>query len=91
MWQEGTDGLTACTLDAPDGEPSQPDAHGMRMPRPAPAAVTGGLGLELKAQGHEAGEDTLEKGLAVTRQRRVQRFLLQIARCWCGLRGSVEP
>jgi hypothetical protein len=50
----------------------------MRMPRQAPAAVTGRLVFQLKAQGEEKGEDTFEERLAIAKQLEVRRFALEI-------------
>ena len=40
-------------LDAPDGEPAQPDTGIMRMACQAPTATAGGLVLQLKAEGQD--------------------------------------
>src|SRR5262249_34977093 len=50
----------------------------MRMPRQAPAAVTGRLVGKLKAQRQEEGEHALEKCLAIAQQLKVGRFILKI-------------
>ena len=50
----------------------------MRMPRQAPAAVTGRLVSKLKANGQEEGEHELEKRLAIAKQLKVGRFILKI-------------
>ena len=50
----------------------------MRVARQASAPVTCRLVCELKAEGQEKGEDTLEKGLAITKQLKVGRFVLEI-------------
>jgi hypothetical protein len=78
MWQDGEDGFTPRTLDAPESETSQPDAYIMRMPRQAPAAVTGRLVCELKAQGEEKGHHQCDERLAIVKQLKVGRFIVEI-------------
>ena len=63
VWQDGEDGFTRRTLDAPDGDATQPDPHIMRMAGQTPTATTGRLVFQLKAEGEDEGEDTLEKRL----------------------------
>ena len=62
-------------LDTPDGDPTQPDTDIMRVACQAPAAATGRLVFELKAEGQEEGEHTFEKRLAVAKQLKVGRFV----------------
>ena len=50
----------------------------MRVTREAPAAATGGLVEELKAQGQEEGKHELNKRLAITQQLKVGGFILEI-------------
>jgi len=50
----------------------------MRVARQALPSATGRLVLELKAKSQHEGEDTLEKGLAITKQLKVGRFVLEI-------------
>ena len=50
----------------------------MRVARQAPAAATGRLVCELKAEGQEKGEDTFDKRLAIAKQLKVGRFVLKI-------------
>jgi hypothetical protein len=66
------------TLYPPDGHPTQTDTHIMRMPRQAPAAMTGRLVCKLKAQRQEEGEHELAKCLAIAQQLKVGRFILKI-------------
>ena len=66
------------TLDTPDGDPTQTDTDVMRVARQAPAAATGRLVFELKAEGQDEGEDTFEKRLAIAKQLKVGRFVLKI-------------
>src|SRR5215831_19007105 len=61
------DGFAPCTLDAPDGEPTQPDPDVMRVARQAPAAVAGALVYELKAEGQDEGQHTFEERLAIAK------------------------
>ena len=67
--------FTRGALDPPDGEPTQPDTDIMGVAGQAPAAATGRLVLELKAQGQEEGEDTFDKRLAIAKQLKVGRFV----------------
>ena len=51
------------TLYPPDGDATQPDPHIMRMAGQTPTAATGRLVFQLKAEGEDEGEETLEKRL----------------------------
>src|SRR5919108_493654 len=76
--QDRDHGFACRALEPPDGEPTQTDAHLMRVARQAPPSATGRLVLELKAKRQPEGEDTLEQGLAITEQLKVGRFVLEI-------------
>ena len=78
-------------LDTPDGEPTQADTGIMGVARQAPAAATGGLVGELKAEGEEKGEDEFDKRLAIAQELKVGRFILEIDGDGAVLRGSVWP
>ena len=52
-------------LEAPDGEPTQANTGIMGVACETPAAATGRLVCQLKAQGQEKGEDAFDKGLAI--------------------------
>ena len=78
MGEDREDRFARRTLDAPDGHPTQTDTSIMRMPRQAPAAVTGRLVCKLKANGQEEGEHELEKRLAIAKQLKVGCFILKI-------------
>jgi hypothetical protein len=67
-----------CTLDAPDGEATQPDTDVMRVACQAPSPATGRLVLELKTEGKKERQHTFEKRLAVAKQLKVGRFVLKI-------------
>src|SRR5678815_3574307 len=64
-------GFACRALYPPDRDPTQTDADIMGVARQAPAAVTGRLVLELKAKRQHEGEDTLEKGFAITKELKV--------------------
>jgi hypothetical protein len=70
--------LAPCTLDAPDGETTQPDPDVMRVAGETLAPATGRRVCELKAKGQEKGEDELDKRLAIVQQAEVGRFILEI-------------
>ena len=89
--QDGEHGFARRTLDAPDGDPTQADTDIMRVARQAPAAATGRLMFELKAKGQEKGEHELDKRLAVAKQLKVGRFILEIDGDGPVCRGSVWP
>ena len=76
--QDGEDRLAGGALDAPDSEPSQANTDLMGVARQASPSATGRLVLELKAKRQHEGEDTLEKGLAITKQRQGGRFVPEI-------------
>ena len=50
----------------------------MRVAGETPAPATGRRMCELKAQGQDKGEDTLDKRLAIVQQAKVGRFILKI-------------
>jgi hypothetical protein len=57
----------------------------------APAAATGRLVRELKAEGEKERQHTFDKGLAVAKQLKVGRFVLKINRdspVFAGLAGG---
>jgi hypothetical protein len=76
--QDGEHGTTRGALDAPDAHPTQPDTHIMRVACPASTALTSRLVLELKAESHDAGEDTFEERLPIAKQLEVRRFASEI-------------
>jgi len=78
MRQDGEDGFTPRTLDTPDGEATQTDTGVMGVAGQAPAAATGRLVCELKAEGHDEGEDTFEERLPIAKQLEVRRFTPEI-------------
>jgi hypothetical protein len=78
MWQDGEHGFACRALDAPDGDSPYTDAHIMRVAGQTPAAPTGRLMLELKAQGEEKGEDELDKRPTVVKELNVSRFIVEI-------------
>ena len=67
------------------------------MSRQAPAAVTGRLVFQLKADGEDKGEDTFDKRLAVCNEVEVGRFISKIDgdravfSRWFGRRTPVSP
>ena len=65
-------------LDAPDGDPTQPDTRIMRMACQAPSPATGRLVLELKAEGEKERQHTFEKRLAISHQAAVGGFVSKI-------------
>ena len=65
-------------LYPPDGQPAQTDADVVRVARQAPASLTGRLVGELKAEGQEKGEDEFDKRLAVVKELKVGRFIVEI-------------
>jgi hypothetical protein len=78
--QEDREYRLACrTLYPPDGDSPATDAHVMRVPCQTPAPATGGLVRELKAKGHDEGQDTsLRKSPVMVRFSRVWRAVLRI-------------
>ena len=59
----GGDGETGCKVPR-----SVPTHSIMRVACATPASATGGLVLELKAKGHDEGEDTFEERLPIAKQ-----------------------
>jgi hypothetical protein len=86
MRQDGKHRTTRGALETPDGDSPYTDAHGMRVARQAPAAVTGRFVPELKAQGEEKREHPFAKGFAVVTQLEVGRFIAEV-----GGDGTVVP
>jgi hypothetical protein len=52
----------------------------MRVARQAPSTPTGRLVCELKTDGQNEGKYTFDKGLAISKQLKVGRFILKIDR-----------
>jgi hypothetical protein len=50
----------------------------MGVARQAPTAATGRLVLELKAEGHDEGDDTFEERLPIAKQLEIRRFAPEI-------------
>ena len=71
-------GLAGRALDTPNSEPTEADTGVMGVTCQAPTATTGRLVSELQAQGQEKGEDAFDKGLTITKQLKVGRFILKI-------------
>ena len=65
-------------LETPNGDPTKPDPHVMRVARQAPSRATGCLVFELKAEGEEKRDHELEKRLAIAKQMSVGRFMRKI-------------
>jgi hypothetical protein len=65
-------------LDTPDGDPAEADSDVMGVACQAPAAATGRLVCELKAEGEEEGEHTFEERLPIAKQLEVRRFTPEI-------------
>jgi hypothetical protein len=78
MRQHGEHRFARGALDAPDGDPTQPDPRIMRMAGPAPSPAASRLMFQLKAQGHHEGQDTFEKRFAIAKQLKVGGFVLEI-------------
>jgi hypothetical protein len=76
--QDGEHRTTRGALETPDGHPTQPDPDIMRVTCQTPASTTGGLVFQLKADGEDEGQDTLEKRLAVSYQAQVGGFVSKI-------------
>src|SRR5215471_16975083 len=70
--------FTCGALYPPDRDATQADTGVMGVPRQAPTATTGGLVLQLKAEGQDEGEDTFEERLAIVQQLEIGRFILKI-------------
>jgi hypothetical protein len=65
-------------LKTPDRDPTQTDAHVMRVACQASAAATGRLVLQLKTQRQAERQHQFHTGLAVAKQLNVGRFVLNI-------------
>src|SRR5215813_1347841 len=85
------------TLDPPDGHPTQAHTPIMGVAGQAPASITGGLMLQLEAEGQKESEDALEKRLAIAQQVEVGGFVSKIDRdgavvsCRFGCCAHVSP
>ena len=71
-------GFASCTLNAPDGEPTEADTGVMGVTCQAPTTTTGRLVGELKAEGEEESAHALEKRLAIAQQVIVGHFIVKI-------------
>jgi hypothetical protein len=67
MREDCEHGATCRALESPDGDSTQTDTHIMRMAREASTTATGGFVFQLKAEGHEEGEDTFEERLPIAK------------------------
>jgi hypothetical protein len=66
--EDGEHGFAPRTLDTPDGDPTETDSEIMRVAGQAAISMTGRFVFQLKAKGHDEGEDTFEKRLAIPKQ-----------------------
>ena len=78
MWEDREHRFARRTLYPPDGDPTETHAGIMRMACEIPAPATGGLVLELKAKGHDEGDDTFEERLPIAKQLEVCCFAPEI-------------
>src|SRR5215510_13384360 len=78
--EDGEHRFAPRTLDAPDGHSTQAHTHIMGVARQASTPITGGLVLQLEAEGHQEGEDALEKRLAIAQQVEVGGFVSKVDR-----------
>jgi hypothetical protein len=69
---------TRGALETPDGEIPQPDSDIMGVARQAPAPATGRLVPQLKAQGEDERDHPFDKGVAVVKQPKIGRFIVEI-------------
>ena len=76
--QDGEHGFAGRALQTPDGDSTQADPDVMGVACQAPAAMTGRLVFQLKAEGHDEGEDTFEECLSIAKQLEVRRFAPEI-------------
>jgi hypothetical protein len=78
MRQDREHRTTRGALDPPDGDATQADTDIMRVARETSTPTTGSFVFQLKAEGHDEGEDTFEERLAIVKQLHVGRFVLKI-------------
>src|SRR5919198_3699301 len=78
MGQDGEYRFARRALDTPNRGPTEADTGVMGVTCQAPTTTTGRLVGELKAQGQHEGEHAFDKGLAITKQLNVSRFVLKI-------------
>ncbi len=71
-------GFAPRTLEAPDGEPAQPDAHIMRVTCQTPTPTTGGFVFQLKAEGQHERHHQFDKRLPIVQQTNVGGFIVEI-------------
>jgi hypothetical protein len=76
--QDCEHGFASGALETPDDDPAQADTDVMGMAGQAPAAATGRLLFELKATGEEKGEDEFDKRLAIVKELKVGRVIVEI-------------
>ena|SRR6266542_7116699 len=78
MREDREHGLAHRTLNTPDRDSPQTDTDVMRVAGQTPSPAKGGLVFELEAKGHDEGDHTFEKRLAVAKQLKVGRLMLKI-------------
>ena len=71
MWEHGKHGFAHRALDMPDGEATEANPRVMGVACETPAAATGRLVSELKAESEEKREHELDKRLGVAQERKV--------------------
>jgi hypothetical protein len=76
--QHGEHHFAPRTVDAPDGETTQPDPDIMGVTGQAPAAATGRFVCELKADGQDEGQHTFETCIPISTQLNIECFILKI-------------
>ena len=76
--QHGEHRFAPRTLDAPDGETTQPDTDIMGVAGQVPAAATEPLVFQLKADREDESHHQFDKGSAVAKQLKVGRFIMEI-------------
>ena len=78
MRQDREHRTTRGALETPDGEPTQPDTSLMGVECETPAAATGRLVGERKAEGEEDSAHECHKGFALAKQLNVSRVVSKI-------------
>jgi hypothetical protein len=87
MREDGDDGFAPCTLETPDGDPTEAHAPILGVVGQASASATGHLVGELKAEREEESQHAFHTGLAVTKQLHVGGFVSKIDSEGVGVAG----
>jgi hypothetical protein len=90
--EHGEHRMTRRALETPDGHPAQAHSEIVRVARQVSATTTYRFVFQLKAEGQDACDHAFDKRLAIAKQLKIGRLVLEIdgdSAVFAGLAGSV--